>query len=103
PNADDLGFHVKRIERARTRKQRREPAAFDLWPALTSGRVSIVERFDGRKRCYYVVDNAPATRRLRTFTRGEIDVVSHAARGLSSKLIAYALGVSAPRVSARLA
>lgn len=103
PDGDELAAGVKNIERARTRRHRSDLAAFDLWPALTSGRVSIVERFDGGRRCYLIVENAPATRALRAFTRGEVEVVTHAARGLSSKLIGYALGISSPRVSARLA
>lgn len=103
PDRDELAAGVRGIERARTRRHRGDPAVFDLWPALTSGRVSIVERVDGGRRCYLIVENAPATRALRALTRGEVDVVTHAARGLSSKLIGYALGISSPRVSARLA
>ncbi len=102
PEAALLASRVKRIERSRLRKNRRDPEALALWRALVEGSVSVVERTDGARRHYLVIENAPARQPLRALTRGELDVVSYAARGLSSKLVAYALGIATPTVSARL-
>lgn len=102
PPTDTLAESVKRVERARTRRYRRDVEQLALWPALTAGQVSIVERDDGGRRVYLVVENAPASRGLRAFSRSEVDVVSRAAKGLPSKLIAYGLGLSEPRVSTLL-
>jgi DNA-binding CsgD family transcriptional regulator len=94
---------TRRVERTRTRRHRRSPEALALWTALVDGDVSLVERFDGGKRFYFVLENPPERRPMRALTRGELDVVTDAARGLSAKLIAYGHGISAPRVSQRLA
>lgn len=102
PETGLLASRVRRIERSRLRKNRTDPEALALWRALVDGRVSVVERTDGSQRHYLVVENAPTTQPLRALTPGEIDVVSYAARGLSSKLVAYALGISTPTVSAWL-
>lgn len=103
PSSPTLSAHVARVERARTRRHRKLPDAVDLWRTLVDGRASLVERTEGSRRHYLVVENAPATQPIRALTSAEIDVVSYAARGLSGKLIAYALGVSEPIVSTRLA
>lgn len=103
PAASVLSNQVRRIERARTRRQRNDPDALDLWTALVSGQASLVERVDGARRSYLVVENALARQPMRALTRGELDVVSQAARGLSAKLVAYSLGISQPTVSSRLA
>lgn len=102
PDGALLATRVKRIERSRLRKNRRDPEALALWRALVDGTASIVERTDGGQRQYLVLDNAPSAQPFRALTRGELDVISYAARGLSSKLVAYALGISTPTVSARL-
>jgi DNA-binding NarL/FixJ family response regulator len=102
PDAVALQEHVKRVERARTRRNRSTPEAIDLWEALVGGRASIAERTEGSRRHYLVIDNAPSTQPLRAMTPGEIDVVSFATRGLSAKLVGYALGISPSRVSSRL-
>jgi DNA-binding CsgD family transcriptional regulator len=94
---------VGRLEEARRRATRRQAGALDLWEALVCGQASLVEREDAGRRCYFVVENAPVRQPLRMLTDGEHDVVSYAARGLTSKLVAYALGLSASTVSARLA
>lgn len=94
---------VKDVEHARSRAMRKQPGAIALWDALLAGRASVVERREGTRRMYHVVENAPETQALRALTTSEIAVVSHAARGASAKLIAYGLGVSPTRVSASLA
>lgn len=97
-----LATRVKRIERSRLRKNRRDPQALALWRTLVDGTVSVVERADGARRHYLVVENAPASQPFRALTKSELDVISYAARGLSSKLVAYALGIATSTVSARL-
>ena len=103
PADELLASHVRRIENARARVTRRTPDAIALWHGLVAGYATLVERTEGTRRQYLLVENAPATQPFRALTRGELDAVSFAARGLSSKLVAYALGVSEPTVSARLA
>lgn len=102
PAASVLSDRVRRIERARTRRQRNDPDALDLWTALVSGQASLVERVDGARRSYLVVENALARQPIRALTRGELDVVTQTARGLPAKLVAYSLGISQPAVSSRL-
>jgi DNA-binding CsgD family transcriptional regulator len=94
---------VRRIESARTRQRRRDPEAIDVWQALVGGEASLVERFDGGKRYYVLLENAPSRRAHRALTRQEIEIVRLAARGLPVKLAAYGLGLSSARVSAALA
>jgi DNA-binding CsgD family transcriptional regulator len=95
--------HVRRIEKSRTRAMRRDPEALDLWKALVAGASSIVERREGSKRHYLVLENAPSDRAHRALTRREVEIVRMAARGLPVKLIAYGLGLSSPAVSSALA
>lgn len=103
PGRDELARRVRAVERARTRRERTNVESLDLWQALIGGRASLVERWEAGRRQYYVVENPPATHPLRAFTRGEVEAVSYAARGLSAKLTAYALGVGDARVSQQLA
>lgn len=98
-----LRHRVQLMERARTRRHRNEPDAIDLWSALLEGRFSLVERTHGARRTYLVVDNPPARTALRALTPGEVETLAQASRGLSAKMIAYALGVSQATVSQRLA
>ncbi|MBK7397657.1 MAG: hypothetical protein IPJ34_15520 [Myxococcales bacterium] len=92
PARERLVVQARRIERARSRRTRRTPEALELWTTLVDGRASLVERFDGGKRYYLVLDNRAERRPMRALTRGEISVVSDAARGLS--------GSSSPTVTA---
>ncbi len=103
PAREAMVEQTRRIERARTRRARRTPEALELWTALVDGHASLVERFDGGKRHYLVLENRPERRPMRALTRSELSVVSDAARGLSGKLIAYGHGISASRVSSHLA
>lgn len=98
-----LSRRVRAIERARTRRVRTTSEALDLWHALVDGRLSLVERTEGTRRHYLVVENPPTQQPMRALGRPELDAVSYAARGLSAKLVSYALGVSEPRISSRLA
>jgi DNA-binding NarL/FixJ family response regulator len=93
---------VPSIERAKTRRLRFDEAALALWPALVSGEASLVEHGEGSRREYHVVANAPTMQPVRALTRGELDVLTYAAKGLPVKLIAYALGLSSATISGRL-
>ncbi|MEO8800004.1 MAG: helix-turn-helix transcriptional regulator, partial [Polyangiaceae bacterium] len=95
--------HAERVERARDRRGTDPNAVVDLWPALVAGHLSLVERGTGRSRRYLVVENGTGAQATRALTSAEIDVLAHASRGLSSKLISYALGISSSAVSMRLA
>jgi DNA-binding NarL/FixJ family response regulator len=75
----------------------------DLWPALLSGKVSLVPRGTSAKRHYELIENAASSIDLRALSQPELDVLQQSARGLSTKLVAYALGVSPGSVSGRLA
>lgn len=100
-----LATTARRAQRAKQRGKAAADAieAVDLWPALVNGQLSLVERkVDGRSR-YLFVENAPRAQPFRALAKSEIDVVSYAARGLSSKQIAYALGHSSSTISAHLA
>ena len=103
PPAATIAEHVGRIERARTSRTRREPEALDMWPALVGGRLSLIERFDGGRRYYYAVENAPPSQPIRALTADEIAAISYATRGMSLKTIGYALGVPDTAISSRLA
>lgn len=99
PGHDELRAHVQVLERTRTRQGREDPQALELWTALLEGRASVVERFDGGKRLYHVLDNPPSTQPLRALSRREIGVLSLATRGLSTKMVGYTLGISPATVS----
>jgi DNA-binding CsgD family transcriptional regulator len=90
---------VQRVESSRARAGRLAPTAIDLWEALAAGRLSIVERVEGSRRHYVLLENTPSGRLHRALTKREVEVVRMAARGLPVKLIAYGLGLSSPTVS----
>ncbi len=98
-----LSAHAERVERARDRRGTDPGSAVDLWPALVAGHLSLVERGSGRSRRYLVVENGTNAQATRALTSTEIDVLAHASRGLTTKLISYALGISPSVVSARMA
>jgi DNA-binding CsgD family transcriptional regulator len=103
PEVTLLSALARRVDGARTRKRRREPESLELWTALAEGQVSLVERMDGPRRYYWVMENAPERQRMRALTNTERNVVAESARGLSAKLVGYGLGLSAPLVSKQLA
>lgn len=74
----------------------------DVWPGLITGRLSLVERGSAQNRRYLVIENGPVAQRHRALAASELAVLSHAARGLSTKAISYTLGLAAPTVSQRL-
>lgn len=102
PPARVLSSHAERVGRARARHGAEPDVTLDLWPALLSGHLSLVERGTGRARRYLVVENGTTERATRALTSAETDVLTHASRGLTTKLIAYALGISPSVVSMRM-
>ena len=109
-DARDLGArerltrHVRDVECVRTRRGRAAANAIDVWTALVRGRWGLIERSesDGRRR-YVVLENAQHASPFRALSANEARIVELSASGLSGKLIAYALGVSASVVSQSLA
>jgi DNA-binding CsgD family transcriptional regulator len=89
------------IDRARGRLRRSDPdAALDTWTGLVSGRWSLVDRFESDGRRYVVAHrNEAVPARTLALTLRERQVVGHILLGHSSKLTAYALGVSPSAVS----
>jgi DNA-binding NarL/FixJ family response regulator len=101
--AKTIAEHVASVDQARTKSERAHPGAIDLWPALVAGEASLVERVRGSRRSWVVVRNPPRSHRARALSKSEMDAVAMAARGLPTKMIAYALGVSSSTISGRLA
>lgn len=95
-----VASHAQRIRFARHRRSRESPRALVLWPALAAGALTIAPRPDGS---YVVLDNPPSTRALRALDANEAELLSILGRGVSSKLAAYALGVSSATISKWLA
>jgi DNA-binding CsgD family transcriptional regulator len=79
---------------------RRKP--LQLWPGLVAGHLRLVEERVDSQRRYVVVENPPYVQPRRALTSSELDVVAHAARGLSTKLISYTLDLAPSTVSKRL-
>jgi DNA-binding CsgD family transcriptional regulator len=77
--------------------------ALELWAALVAGRYSLVSRLENQARRYLVLENSPRSREMRALSQRELDVLSMAARGVSTKLVSYALGLSPGTVSTALA
>jgi DNA-binding NarL/FixJ family response regulator len=77
--------------------------ALELWRALVRGRWSTVDWFDSGGRRYVLgIPNPPEVVDPRGLTERELQVVSHAALGMTNKMIAYNLGLSPSRVSTLL-
>jgi DNA-binding NarL/FixJ family response regulator len=99
-----LTRHVRAVEGVRTRRGRTALNAIGVWTALVSGRWGLIERTDSDGRRHYVIlENPEHTDRFRALSSLETRVVELSASGLSGKLVAYALGVSASVVSHSLA
>jgi DNA-binding NarL/FixJ family response regulator len=77
--------------------------SIDLWPALVAGRLSLVPRGTGKSRRLFLVENDRPAQGFRALGQREADVLRLATRGLSTKVMAYALGLSPARVSQALA
>jgi DNA-binding CsgD family transcriptional regulator len=97
---DSLRAAVLRVERARGKMRRTDPAeAVEEWRGLVAARWSLVEHFESDGRRYMVARrNDPDAAGFDALTRRERQVLGYAALGHSNKLIAYELGVSASTV-----
>jgi DNA-binding CsgD family transcriptional regulator len=89
------------VDTARSQRGRSDPDdALTLWRGLVAGRWSLVDRFDrDGRRFLLAVKNPPSDRARPGLTPLELAVVEYLAFGHSQKLIAYELGLSAPRVN----
>ena len=97
PTDRTLTEQVARVEQAQSRD-----GGMELWPALVAGKYSLVERGSGRGKRYLVIENSAAPQPLRALAPREAEVVAHASRGLSAKMIAYAMGLSSATVTHHL-
>ncbi|HEX2872658.1 MAG TPA: LuxR C-terminal-related transcriptional regulator [Polyangiaceae bacterium] len=100
---DGVRRHVARVERGRTRQERKELAAVDAWTALVSGRWVLVERAERGLARHYAIFEAGRGHALRALREQEARAVELSARGLAGKCTAYALGVTPGTVSKLLA
>lgn len=74
-----------------------------VWSALQRGHVSLMPRTAGTRIEYLVLHNPPEAHSLRALSLEESSTLRLACRGVSNKLIGYALGLSPATVSGRLA
>jgi DNA-binding NarL/FixJ family response regulator len=103
PPAAILSAQARMIEAARVGTAHPDhEAALGLWTALVSGRYSFLPRTENGQRRYLVLENAPHSQAIRILSRRELDVLSMVARGMSTKLVAYGLGLSPATVSSSL-
>jgi DNA-binding CsgD family transcriptional regulator len=87
------------VEQARTSLRTQPGPALALWKGLVSARWTLVDEFDSHGAKYVVArENAPRPTGLVSLTPTERCVVTYAARGFSTKEIAYTLGISATTV-----
>jgi DNA-binding CsgD family transcriptional regulator len=87
------------VERARTALRHEPGSALALWKGLVSARWTLVDEFDSHGSKYVVArENAPRPKGLVSLTPTERCVVTYAARGYSTKEVAYTLGISATTV-----
>lgn len=101
PTSPRVAAHVKAVEAIRGRRRRADgDAALRLWAAIVDGKYSLVERIDtDGQRLYDVFENAPRSARFRALSPREAQVLDRAARGMTSKEIAFALGVGPSAVA----
>jgi DNA-binding CsgD family transcriptional regulator len=93
---DALIDSVRRMERARTVKERKDPVrALDLWRGLVAGEWSLVEKWESDgKRYLAAYRNRPDIRDPRALTPHESTVLRYVSLGASNKEVAFALGLS---------
>lgn len=96
------GAHTRLAAAVRGAETTRSTRELATWSALVAGELSVVPRVRGSRRVYELVENPRETRPFRAFTKREVEVVELAARGLTSKLCAYGLGLSSSTISITL-
>jgi DNA-binding CsgD family transcriptional regulator len=101
---ENLAEAVHRLERARGRLRRSDPAAaVDAWKVLVRGRWSLVDEHErGGRRYILAYRNTPASPGPEALTEREREILSLAVLGHAPKLIAYELGLAASTVRVHL-
>ncbi len=90
---------VRNITRARTALRGDTHRALGMWKGLVAAQWTLVDRFESDGERYIVArENKPQVNGLAALTPTERFVVAYAARGSTTKEIAYALGISATTV-----
>lgn len=91
---DQLRQSVIRVDRAADVRDHSRWAC-EAWLAVLRGDSLVADRFESESRAYFLLVRCPsAIADLRALTKREADVVSHAMRGESHKVIAYRLVLS---------
>jgi len=86
---------VRDITQARTTLRADAHHALGMWKGLVSAQWTLVDHFESDGTRYVVArQNAPQARGLAVLTPSERCVVAYAARGSTTKEIAYTLGIS---------
>jgi DNA-binding CsgD family transcriptional regulator len=86
---------VARIEAARSSARADSHKGLELWRGLAAEKWSLVDQFERDGSCYVVArSNPPTTKTLAALSERERAVVAYGARGLTTKEIAYGLGIS---------
>ena len=97
-----LRREVVRRERSRTRRHGDESSVTD-WTPVIDGRWTLVDRFDGGDRRYYIaIPNAPHFENPNELSVRERQVARMASHGLSNQEIGYALGLHSSSVGTLL-
>jgi DNA-binding CsgD family transcriptional regulator len=90
---------VRDITHARTALRGDAHRALGMWTGLVAAQWTLVDRFESNGERYVVArENSPQVNGLLALTPTERLVVAYAARGSTTKEIAYALGISATTV-----
>jgi DNA-binding NarL/FixJ family response regulator len=98
---DALIAAVRRVDRARTAAERRDPErALEMWRGLVAGEWSLIDRWESDGRRYVAAyRNRPSIRDPRALTDQERAVLHYVALGASNKEIAFALGIGIASVA----
>lgn len=98
-----ISDYVRRVEATRGRRARKEEGAVDAWTALLSGRYGLSLREERGGAREYVLLKTPADA-IPWVALSEVEarVVELAVGSLTSKMVAYALGISPSTVSRAL-
>jgi len=101
PTNQAMQTYVRRVGEAK-RKKASGGDAIDLWAALVAGQASLISRGGGKSGRYLIVDNPPERHAVHALSTDESATLSLLARGVSTKLAAYGLGISSSAVSTRI-
>lgn len=97
-----LRREVVHRERSQTRRFGTDDAITD-WTPVVDGRWTLIDRFDGDGRRYYVaIPNAPHFEHPNALSMRERQVARMASHGLSNQEIGYALGLAPSSVATHL-